>query len=60
MDKKSKGLLFTISGMVFTSIGMVLLVMQKPAWIYISCCIIGVFLALVGLIKIVHDNQKKI
>ncbi|MFD2586673.1 hypothetical protein ACFSQJ_07005 [Croceitalea marina] len=59
MDKKNKGLIYTIFGMVFTSLGMLLLTMKKPAWMYLTSSIIGVLLALFGVIKIVLDNRNK-
>jgi len=58
MDKKNRGLIYTIIGMVFTSLGMALLTMEKPAWMYLSSCVIGVLLALFGVIRIVLDNRK--
>ncbi|GMN08988.1 hypothetical protein MTsPCn9_05560 [Croceitalea sp. MTPC9] len=59
MEKKNRGFLYSIIGMIFTSLGMGLLVMEKPGWSYLSCTIIGVLLALYGVIKIVIDNKKK-
>ncbi|WP_350288408.1 hypothetical protein [uncultured Croceitalea sp.] len=59
MDKKNRGLLFSIIGMVFTSIGMALLVLEKPVWLYLTSTVIGVLLALFGVIKIFLDNKNK-
>lgn len=59
MDKKNRGLLFSIIGMVFTSIGMALLVLEKSAWLYLTSTVVGVLLALFGVIKIFLDNKNK-
>jgi threonine/homoserine/homoserine lactone efflux protein len=58
MDKKNRGLIFTIFGMLFTSLGMFLLYLEKPSWMYVSSSILGVLLALFGVIKILKDNRQ--
>ncbi|WP_233900509.1 hypothetical protein [Tenacibaculum piscium] len=49
IKKENKGTLISSIGGLFTIIGMILLVMKNPVTLYLSCAIIGLFLASYGV-----------
>jgi hypothetical protein len=61
MDKKkeNRGSLISSIGVLFTIIGMTLLVMKSSALLYLSCTIIGVILAASGVVVMLKAGQLK-
>ncbi len=60
MDKNNKGLIYTIVGILCTSLGLFLFVNQQAVWAFLSSFVVGVLFALYGLIKIVRDYRNNI
>ena len=57
-NNKGKGMLLSMFGMLSTIFGMAAMSMDTSPWIYLTLCILGVLLALFGVILMVMNPKK--